>query len=100
MEMLREHGQAIKKIGMEEIKNNIEEIKKLANEIKWEGPSREKFKEEFNKKMESINYIPTVIEAYGEFMMKASGGYDEINDKMYNDYLSEVNKNSKRYKNK
>ncbi len=97
MEQLREHGKSIKKIGSDEIFNSVNEINRLANDIVWEGPARDKFKEVFEQKMQTINYIPTVIETYGKFMTTASGGYDDINDQMYDEYLREANENDAKH---
>lgn len=96
MEKLRDNGQDIKKTASEDIYKNIVDIKRISESIKWEGPSYDQFKKQFNQKMQSIEYIPFVIEAYGNFMIKASGGFDEINDQMYNDLLIEMEKNDKK----
>ena len=97
MEKLRENGLEIKKSASEDIYTNVMEIKRLSNSIRWEGPSYDMFKQVLNKKMESIEYIPSVIEAYGNFMIQASGGYDSINDQMYDDYLRTAEENDNRH---
>ncbi len=97
MDDLRESGDDLKKTATEKIETNINDLKRIANELKWEGPSYDKFMEGFNKKMENISYVSQMIETYGKFMTVASGGYADINDRMYDDYLKEVDKNNKRF---
>lgn len=98
MEELRNCGEDIKKTAAEKIRTDVTDLKRLANELKWEGPSYDKFMESFNKKVESLNYVSQVIETYGDFMTVASGGYSDINDKLYDDYLKEVERNESRRK--
>ena len=99
MDNLRDSGEDIKKTAVEKIDADIIELKRLANELKWEGPSYDKFIENFNRKMETVSYVARMIETYGKFMTVASGGYADINDRMYDDYLREVDKNKKRFAN-
>ena len=99
MDKLKGHGDEIKKTAQNALESNIRDIIRLSNEIAWEGPSHDVFISTFNEIMKNVCYIPSVIGAYGKFMVTASGGFNEINDKMYDDLLKEMDKNDKRFSN-
>jgi len=98
MDQLNDNGDEIKNIAEKKIDPNIKEITRIANELKWEGPSYDMFINTFNKKMETVRQIPLVVGAYGNFMKKASGGYQDLSDKMYDELQNDKEEHERQRK--
>ena len=97
MDSLRDNGEEISRIANNQMENDIKEIMRIASEIKWEGPTYDTFKNTFNKKMENVKYIPSVVNVYGSFMMKASGGYQDLSDNMYDEVMEDMAEHERKY---
>lgn len=81
MDELKAEGEEIQEYAKNVVDAKIQELIVLSNKLEWEGPTHEMFMELFNDKINRIKYLAKMIEIYGKFMVIASEGFTEVNDK-------------------
>ncbi len=81
MEELKTEGEEIQEYAKNVIDAKVLELVGLADKLVWEGPTYEMFIKLFSEKIKKIRHIAKMIEIYGKFMVMASEGYTEVNDK-------------------
>ena len=81
MEELKAEGEEIQAFAKNVVDAKIQELVKLSETFEWEGPTHEMFINLYNEKLDKIKYLAKMIEVYGKFMVLASEGFTEVNDK-------------------
>ena len=92
MDELKEHGEEIQKYATDIVDAKVQELIRIGSELKWEGPLHNKFYSSFTEKVKKIRYVAAMLEVYGKFMVMASEGFTDINDKMYKEFMEDIKK--------
>lgn len=76
-----------------DINDKINEIKALADSIKWSGPAHDSFMIGFNEKITEVQKLNSKLELLGKFLTHAHDNYDETRkdvNKSWEKYLEEM----------
>ena len=81
MEELKTEGEEIQEYAKNIVDSKVQELIDLSDKLEWEGPTYEMFIKLYNDKVNRIKYLAKMIEIYGKFMVLASEGFTEVNNK-------------------
>lgn len=81
MEDLKTEGEEIQEFAKNVVEAKVQELVALGDKLEWEGPTYEMFIKLYTDKINRVKYLAKMIEIYGKFMVLASEGFTEVNDK-------------------
>ncbi len=77
MDKLEEHGDEVLKSN-DQLKNDIEDIKKIIEKMEWEGHAADSYSELMKDKMKKLEKVTGLIDIFGNFMKKGSEGFNDV----------------------
>ncbi len=77
MDELADSSNKLVNYSKNDINDKINEIKALAESIKWSGPAHNRFMIGFNEKITEVQKLNNKLELLGRFLTHAHDSYDE-----------------------
>jgi len=88
---LKTEGEEIQRYAKDTVGAKVQELIDMSDKLQWEGPTYEMFITLYTDKIKKIKYLAKMIEMYGKFMVMASEGYTEVNDKLEKEWQMVIN---------
>lgn len=85
MDKLEEQGDEVLKSN-EQLKNDIEDIKKILDKMDWKGHAADSYSELMKDKMRNLEKVTGLIDIFGNFMKKGSDGFNDVYKQIQNSF--------------